>query len=280
MINNVTNNSITLPNITDSSPIGSTTHQTLNNIVKLHNQSIEFIHLPVELKQKIAFNLDSASYANLRLSAKEMHNALPSFKQMSNDLNHISRGERRDNYLKIHQDLIEQTLSHENESELIQSLNNAFIDKEFNDADRITLHTMYRSTRKTFAAHWNGNVFNRCKDKIIALSNEEIIPTIMIEINQPLFSSLKEYLTTLDIKDKYLTKDNINIIFNAFNKVFNQERSNNRFLVALSAFQLQDFLCNNPPKGVHKKEILEISSHYPFLFSMGMIVSSCVSKNS
>ena len=101
MINNTNARSVTPPQtIINIPPTSSNNNNSiLNDVVKIQNQHIELINLPDELKQKIAFNLDGISYSNLRLTAKEMHNAIPSFQTIISQLKNGCSGEVEDRYL-------------------------------------------------------------------------------------------------------------------------------------------------------------------------------------
>lgn len=280
MINNTNVRSVTPPQtIINIPPTSSNNNNSiLNDVVKIQNQHIELINLPDELKQKIAFNLDGISYSNLRLTAKEMHNAIPSFQTIISQLKNGCSGEVEDRYISMYKNSVRQLIANEVKDDVIQCLKYASVDRRYVNSDSTTIYTKFHPGKETSHSHWNGNVLERCKNEIMESSNNRLAPSILIRNFREMFSSVEVKFVTLEIKDKDINYPNLNIIFNAFNKILNEERSSDRFLIALSALQLKNYLYHNPPKGITRNEILRSESHYPFLFTMGAVVAGYVSK--
>lgn len=279
MINNTTASSVTpSQTIINNPPTSSNNNSILNDMVKIQNQHAELINLPNELKQKIAFNLDGVSYSNLRLTAKEMYNAIPSFPAIISQLKERRSGEVQDKYITMYRNSVTQLIANEVKDDVIQCLKYASVDKRYVNSDSTTIYTKFHPGKDTPHVHWNGNILERCKNEIIKSSNNRLTPNVItMQFREP-FSSIERKFVTLDIKDQDINYLNLSIIFNAFNKILNEERSSDRFLIALSALQLKNYLYQNPPKGITRNEILRSESHYPFLFTMGAIVAGYVSK--
>ncbi len=279
MINNiVTSSTIPLQTIRNTPPSSSNNSSVINNIVKLHNQPAELINLSDELKQKIAFDLDGISYSNLRLTTKEMQNSLPSFKSMIGQLKNRCSGDLKAKYIAMYNNSVTQLLSKETKTDVIESLKYASVDKRYVNSDSTTISTKFHPGNGIPTQHWNGDILHRCKNEIVALSHNRLIPDIITTRFKEPFSSIEKKIVMMDFKDKDVNYQNLNIIFYAFNKVLNEERSSDRFLVALNARQLKNYLHHNPPSGITKDEVLKSESHYPFLFTMGTIVSNYVSR--
>jgi len=277
MINDATIRLMMLSQAASNPPsTSSNNNPVLHNITKLQNESVEFINLPTELKQKIAFNLDGYSYSNLRLTTKEVYNKIPSFQEILLQLKNGCSGETKEKYLKMYGTSVMQILGNEHKRDVIQCLKFASVEKRYINSDSITIHTKYRLDKSTPETHWNGDILARCKHEIVESSNNQLTPNILIMQFKEPFSSAENRVITLDIKDKDFNYLNLTLIFKAFNKILNEERSSDRFLVALNAFQLKNHLYHNPPKGITKDEILLCASHYPFLFSMGVIVAGYI----
>ena len=279
MINDVTIRLMMLSQAVSNTSTASSNNPVLNNIVKLQNQPVEFINLPTELKQKIAFNLDGISYSNLRLTAKEVHDEIPSFKEIIRQLKNRCSGETKEKYFTMYRKSITQTLENECKKDVIQCLKYASVEKRYINSDSITIHTKHNLDHNTASTHWNGNILARCKHEIVESSNNRLIPNILIMQFKEPFSTAENRFVTLDIKDKDFNYLNLTLIFKAFNKILNEERSSDRFLVALNALQLKNYLYHNPPTGITKDEILLCASYYPFLFSMGIIAAGFIAKN-
>jgi len=279
MINDVTIRLMMLSQAVSNTSTASSNNPVLNNIVKLQNQPVEFINLPTELKQKIAFNLDGISYSNLRLTAKEVHDEIPSFKEIIRQLKNRCSGETKEKYLTMYRKSVTQTLDNECKKDVIQCLKYASVEKRYINSDSITIHTKHNLDHNTASTHWNGNILARCKHEIVESSNNRLIPNILIMQFKEPFSTAENRFVTLDIKDKDFNYLNLTLIFKAFNKILNEERSSDRFLVALNALQLKNYLYHNPPTGITKDEILLCASYYPFLFSMGIIAAGFIAKN-
>ncbi len=248
-------------------------------MTKIQNQPVEFMNLPVELKQKIAFNLDGISYCNLHLTAKKIHAELPSFKTMICQLKNECSGEIRKNYHEMYVRSIKQLIENEKKDDLIQCIKHVSANRRYRISDSVTLHTRYHPDRIISYDQWSGYTLYRCHEEIKKLSNNQLTPEVILnKFNSP-FSRNSHWFVNLDLKDKDINKQSINIIFKAFNNVLNEERSSDRFLVAASATQLRGYWYHNTPAGIDKKDIINIVNHYPNLFLMGQIVTNYVLKN-
>lgn len=253
----------------------------MEHITKIQNQPIEFINLPAELKQKIAFKLDGISYCNLHLTAKKIHDDLPSFKTMLHQLKDKCSGEIRKNYIEMYEKSIKQLIENEKKDDVIQCIKYISADRRYLSSDSVTLYTKYvpAGNKIVYPNQWSGFILYRCHDEIKKLSNtQEMSSVILNEFTEP-FSRNSYWFVNLDLKDKDINKQNLNVIFKAFNNILNEERSSDRFLVAASAIQLRAYWYHNTPAGIDKKDIINIASHYPNLFTMGKIVTDYVLKN-
>jgi len=281
MINNIPDNLI-IPSHTinnDTSTSLNSNRGIVHNITKIQNQPIEFINLPAELKQKIAFNLDGISYCNLHLTSKKIHAELPSFKTMICQLKNKCSGEIRKNYNEMYEKSIKQLIENEKKDDLMQCIKHVSVNRRYRSSDSVTLYTTYRPDRVLSYNQWSGYTLYRCREEIKKLSNNQLTPEIILkEFNEP-FSRNSNWFVNLDLKDKDINKQNLNIIFKAFNNILNEEHSSDRFLVAASAIQLRGYWYHNTPAGIDKKYIIDIASHYPNLFIMGQIVTDYVFKN-
>ncbi|MCS3430906.1 F-box protein [Klebsiella sp. BIGb0407] len=246
-------------------------NKTIKNIVNVRNEPVEFMDLPIELKQKIAFNLDGFSYANLHLTSKRMHHELTSLKEIPVKLKRCS-GELKSSYEKMYIKSIRQMVRNEKKDDILQCLKRISIGKCCTSSNNISIATRYESNCTLPGKHWSGNILSHCGVEIMKLSNNRLIPGIMLRQENASSGLSTNRTVSLSFREKDLNDKTIELIFHAFNTIFNEESSNDRLLVALSAIKLRSYLCRKPPEGVDKNKIVMCTSNYPSLHAIGCII--------
>lgn len=263
----------------------------------LLDNAVSISNLPAEIIQKIAFNLNSRDYSNLRSSSLFLYSALDSFEFMEKGLtNGFSGNLEKASRAMIEDKSIRELFFDKTKRDIGLILKCCDITNSPNSPNEVSLHAPYFADKFFENSKENGRVLNKCREEIGNVSNHMLIPsgadlpntppyakeifdsfsrkTRMVEMNLDMAISdedLPENLTEeqkIETK-KIMTKKNIDCVFKAFNNIFNASSNNEKRLVAICAEKLKQHWISTPPNAIGQEDIINHSSEYNALFSKG-----------
>lgn len=283
MINNIPHHLTVSSNTTLHHPHSSSNNNPASpsQITQVHNQHIELASLPTEIKQRIAFQLYLESYSSLRLASKDMSEALPSLSTMLTSLKNGCSGELKKNYEFISGKAIREMLANETKDDVIQSLKYSSVGNKAGLNTPITcLETRYYPKPTVTDYEWNGKILLRCPSAIVTNSQNTFIPSTRVTSFNAALHTGQCWEVELYFNNNKINTHTLGFIFESFNKVFHEERSSDRLLLAISASKLKNFWYNNPPNNLSQNDIIKCSNQYPELFSAGKTIAGCITKKS
>ncbi|MEY0234396.1 hypothetical protein [Providencia manganoxydans] len=296
MLSNIQKNTSITP---ISAPIPA---QTSSNHAQSFADNINAIsQLPPETIQKIAFNLDSDSYSQLRATCKRMLSVLPSINDIEESLSKGISGQLKKDYSSVifGNSIQEQFLNTEKRN-LAQILKCCHVITSPDNLTLTTIQILYLEKDFTHSEDKNGKILQRCAKEIYRVAKGTIPPsssdlpsrtcgygktisslftenTRMISLDidmaiKDLSKNLSQAQKTEAIES--LTKEKINFVFKSLNNVFSTSQNNEKWLVAISAEKLKNHWHTTPPNGIPQDDITQISSQYSKLFSQGKNILS------
>ncbi|KFX13396.1 hypothetical protein KP17_11460 [Pectobacterium parvum] len=87
-------------------------------------------------------------------------------------------------------------------------------------------------------------------------------------------------MTALGIYNPHLDKDTLDIIFKSFDTIFKETRTNDRLLLASTAYILMNYLIVKTPNDIKVSDIAACTSKYPELIETGIVVVNFWRQNS
>lgn len=222
-------------------------------------------NLPIEIKQKIAFNFDAKDYASLRLTGKVMSESLDSFSVMNNKLKQGVSGEAEKNTQKIIFDkLIRNLLNNNQRKEINLALRNCFSRPHNFFENSTEVGTKYLPDIYNHQQNRIYEAIESCRKGITSIHvsgssvsfNPKINPKSMWECN-------------INFNNSVINKKNLNDIFSSFNNVYCNTKSSERFVVAHLASTLLNYWSETPPSNVDKNDMNHISLVFSELFRAG-----------
>lgn len=225
-----------------------------------------------KLKQGVVF--DKGCYAHLRSASRYLLEKSPSSLEDSGDSKtHLDSGLRE--HLIYEKSIIETLLDEHGGGKLdtIQSIKNACVSKQ-PGSSVINISTRYLSEVSAVNPEWSGDILLKCQDEIIKSSNG------LINIKEELIAfTLKKrqglcYQRSLNIDDVEVDRYTLNAIFKSFEKVFNENKTTDRFLVAIIASRLRDYWCSNLSGNIRKNDVNKCTTQYANLFIAGDILAN------
>jgi len=248
-----------------------------NHIASVRNESAISIDPYAKLKQGIVF--DKGCYSHLRSASFSMMEILPSSLSGNCDSKSCTVSSLKENLL-YEKSIIEKLLSeyYTGKSDVMQSIKNASVSKQ-SGSDIINISTRYRFVESEVQSTLSGNILSDCRDEIIKSSYERVVPKVEL-----ISFTLKDdtgrcYQMSLDIDNTEINKFALNSIFKSFDKVFNENKTTNRFLVATIAVRLRDYLNSHLPTNIRSKEISSYADQYPNLLLTGDIIINLLKKD-
>ena len=278
MINNISN-SIHTPLNPPSGiqhPSLNNNQEIINNITQVYNQPLFLEQLPTEIIQNIAFNLETDSYAQLRLASRKMKDILPSFKTMLNRLEHGCSGEVKKNYELMYERSITERLENEKNDYLLQAISHVFVGQRYSHNNYYEISTHYRPIGRSVNIHWDCDILIRCSDIITISPHNNYAGKYTISGGGSI-DGKNAIVSTIGFHNKKMNKDTINIIFKSFNDIFTKNNTNSRLIVAISAHKLRDYLATQRLNDFSKKDIDRCVSQHPILFKAGKVVADYIS---
>lgn len=192
-------------------------------------------NLPVEIKEKIAFELNATDYNNFRNSSETMKADLKSIEFICDELvkNNFSGKIMKRHFpmFKHVKEFIYEDVS-DSLSQAIQHLK-ACENTPF--CNFIEVGTKYYECDSV-----SDNVLMRCREEICRNMCDK----------KPLTSMSyggRDCITALGIYNPHLDKDTLDIIFKSFDTIFKEIRTNDRLLLASTAYILMNYLIVNTP---------------------------------
>lgn len=256
----------------------------LNEIIGVSNVSTSpnILDLPLEIKRKIAYQLSSENYENLRLTCKNFTHDLESFQEIRHKLNEC-RGELRANFQRIWIEKKVKILLKNTNQHVTYALNNTFFGK----------------------AQWNENLIlggfdyiyianypdSRCVTSLMPACDLDAMRKILFSGLSPgYFSRFIEnipkdslpptqriYRISFFINNKDITHDDLDKLFSVANDVFMETAGAEKLLLASIITGFKNYWCQHSPEDINKNvitqnEIKNIAKSYPDLFTFGTIV--------
>lgn len=296
MLSNIQKNTSTIP---ISPPIPA---QTSSN----HNQGFAdnisaILQLPLEIVQKIAFKLDSASYSQFRATCKPMQSVLPSTNDMEESLSKGISGQLKKDYSSvIFGNCIQEQFLDPEKRDIAQILKCCHVKASDDYPTETTVYIPYPAKDFTHSEDKNGKILQRCAKEICRVAKNTMIPStsdvssgtcdygktisslftentrmISLDIDMAI-KDLPENLSPAQKAEaiESLTKEKINFVFKSLNNVFSTNQNNEKWLVAISAEKLKNHWRTTPPNGIAQDDITQISSQYSKLFAQGKNILS------
>ncbi|MCX8961898.1 hypothetical protein EHW64_12340 [Erwinia psidii] len=200
-------------------------------------------NLPVELQQKIAFNLTPQDYENLRKSAPTLKNNLESSDSIYEKLRN---GQYHGEYKKTLQ---------------------AFVSRPVRDFLKSTQGENLFNAIKSIDVTKNDNtIFIKYKNPINGTLNniDDIFHWNLNQNNNsfPVLSNYSQGEKTIILSKEKITKKDIKNIFNSLSETFNSTEKYERYFIATVAIKIKTLLCNHPPKEISKDKMEEIFHGY------------------
>ncbi|MBG6248315.1 MULTISPECIES: hypothetical protein [Symbiopectobacterium] len=243
------------------------TQESSQNTECALSKMINICNLPVELKQKIAFNLDSKDYASLRATGKIMSESLDSFSVMNNKLTHgkISRYVEKNIREIMCDNLIRNLLGGNQTKEITLSLKNCFSRPHPILEGNIQIGTEYLpDSYKNTHPDRICKVVDLCRNGITSF-----IPCGESRAFRPDLFPGELWNVAINFKHSEINLKYLNDIFSSFNKVYRHTEDTEKFVVANLASTLRNYWAETPPIHVNKKDIVNLSVAYPELFHAG-----------
>lgn len=230
------------------------------------SQLVNICNIPVELKQKIACNLDSKDYASLREAGKAMSESLDSFSVMNNKLKEGVSGDTGKNILKVMRDkLIINLFGSSQNKEIMLALKNC----------STCAHPILENTTKVQTEYLPDNYGDNYQDRIrqaVELCRRGItsfIPSGSSQSFMPHLAPDELWNVTINFNDEDINKKSLVDIFSSFNEVYKNTEGPERFVVANMASTLRNYWGETPPSELSKNDINHLSVAYPELLGMG-----------
>lgn len=251
--------------------------QVVGNINKVRNDAAISIDPHANLKKGIVF--DKGCYSHLRsVSCYAMDDLFSSvFHSGPSKSSNIST---LSSELVYEKSIIDSLLREiKITGDIIQSLQHVHVGRAagFDNGTEIT--TKYLSHRRNTDCYWSGLILFLCRDEIIRSSHQLVNP----ELEQQVFltpDGQKEWHRIgLKIAHVEIDRYTLNSIFSAFNKVFNENKTNAKFIMALIAFYLRNHWAQIPPDNIKTNNLTACSSQYSELLATGKIIADLLARD-
>ncbi|MBN3264362.1 F-box protein [Pectobacterium brasiliense] len=217
-------------------------------------------NLPIEIKEKIAFELNTQDYNNFRNSSKRMREDLKSIEFMWDKLvkNNFS-GKVMERYFPMFEKNIKKLLDEDTSGYLSKAIQNL---ETCESTSYCGVATRYYECDSA-----SDNVLMRCRREICRNMYDK----------RPLTSESyggNDHKVALAIYNPHIDKDTLDIIFKSFDTIFKETRTNDRLLLASSAYMLMNSLIVKTPDGIKESDIAACTSKYPELIQTGRVVTN------
>lgn len=213
-------------------------------------QILSITNLPIELMQKVAFQLNPKDYENLRKTCLTLNNKLPDINKIFEKLdNGKCRGEYRENLQNVSLYHLRNYLQSKDGEKNFHALNSVNIKKSEN---KIIIgyedHVNPALDDATKIFQWN-----------LSNKNKNFTPYLT-------YSSGK---TSVILDGGQLTEKSTADIFHSLNKIHKYSEGVERDFIAILAVKIKDVICESPPTDVSKNTLEGIFSDYPEMFNNG-----------
>lgn len=217
-------------------------------------------NLPVELKQKIAFNLNSKDYSHLRSTNKIISESLDSFSVMDDKLTQggIS-GDVDKNIRKILRDKL---LGGDQTKEITLSLKNCFSRPHRLWKGATEIGTTYLPD--CFETYYQDRIYDVVESWRKGITSFEAYGPYKNFNPKAKPGQLWEVKTYF--ADSKINSESLNDIFSSFRKVYQDTEGTEKFVVAKLARTLRDYWLEILPGHVSKENMDNLSIDYPELF--------------
>jgi len=234
---------------------------------KVCNDSAGKVNQHSDLKRMPVFDMDDKS--RLESLIKELNEKIFFSEKIIPFLN-LTKSIKKD-YI-LYESAIKGWFFNEKKHDVIQALNFFQVDKKNDSDDFLTISTRYYPIISTNSLSWSGDVLVYFRQKIIALSGDfELLKgggTIQIISNYP----GRFYKVNLEIANKDINKKILGLIFYSLHQTFMSTFNSDRFLLAICASSLRNYLYHYPPKGMVINEIIDEVVKLPEFFKIGDIM--------
>lgn len=229
-----------------------------NNTKSLKHDIIKISNLPIEIIQKIAFQLSPEDYKNFQLVSKGFSEKLENIKKMKDMLvENKHKGELRNNRQKM---LCNHLLKYVCDEDLYTLSTVFIVECQKNNKKLVEIGFNYKfHTASNIERHFNETAYMM----FIGLNENYFSFNIK-------FAGTKNMITKYSIEKEKITPDNLKDIFSTANEVFQGGNTYNKCLLASTVTALKNYAYQQSIE--NKNQIEAIAHSYSDLFSVGMII--------